>query len=564
MKCVFTFTIFGSSDKYCKGLLRNIELIHEQFPDFFIYIYIGNDVPDYLIEQLKNEKNVKLIFTDETGMVNKLYRFFAIDDNDVDIMFVRDADSRVLERDASTIHDFLQSDKLFHIVRDHPNHFHRIMACSLAIKKPLLNQPIRSIFNEYRKHYEVNTFWNDQDFLAAVFYPHVLPVAMIHDDLQTFEPYNMKTTFKVPIKDGLDFVGQVYLFDENGQEYPVYKDFLEGGVHGKDFWTRERLERIGLEKSIEEKIQLFIQIYRLQIKEDDTKERKQKIENRNTELQTSFIINTEQDFIETIYIFYEKEEDKEYYESLANEKQNKLVFIKYPKQPHYKDFLVYIKNNIPHNKICCILASDVYLNYDINLSFFKEFLDDRTVFGITRHEPTNKEHTICNMHTCAMVHSPGGCADCFFFRTPLLDNFPLEQVDHKQNRWGGECNLLNAFHKAGYTIKNPCYQVKTIHMHDQCFYPTKIDPQKVSYGRPYLPDLEAPPKDSNHCINRPSFLCKDGEIVCFRCFAYPNILTSWHNSGRDWTCGICHMYNTFENRKAALYNASIDSNIKND
>lgn len=241
---VFSFTLFGSADKYCKGLLRNIEIIQKEFPDYEIWVYIGNDVPAHILEHLSHENNVRCLFTGEVGMVNKLYRFFAIDSPDVEVMFVRDVDSRIYSRDISTIHEFLQSNKMFHIVRDHPNHFHKIMACSFAIKKGLLACPVQKLFDEYRKVHEVNTFWNDQEFLADVLYQAVLPYSMIHDDVLDLEPVSLKTSIKAPIGDGLHFVGQVYEFDNNGIEYPKFTDFFQGGVHGSEFWTPQRLHRL--------------------------------------------------------------------------------------------------------------------------------------------------------------------------------------------------------------------------------------------------------------------------------------------------------------------------------
>jgi hypothetical protein len=243
---VFSFTLFGAADKYCKGLLRNIELIQKEFPDFETWVYIGNDVPAHILNQLQVARNVKCFFTGEVGLVNKFYRFFAIDDPSVEVMFVRDVDSRIFKRDISTIHEFLASDKKFHLVRDHPNHFHKVMACSFAIRKGLLAVPLKTLFDEYRLTNEVTTFWNDQEFLAAVFWPRVLPYSMIHDDLQDFEPYSMKTPIKEPIGDALHFIGQVYEFDESGNEYPKFTEFLEGGVHGKQFWTPERKARAGV------------------------------------------------------------------------------------------------------------------------------------------------------------------------------------------------------------------------------------------------------------------------------------------------------------------------------
>ena len=78
------------------------------------------------------------------------------------------------------------------------------------------------------------------------------------------------------------------------------------------------------------------------------------------------------------------------------------------------------------------------------------------------------------------------------------------------------------------------------------------NPNKIAYGRPYLPSLEdSAPEDSNHCINRPCALYPPGEVVCFRCKAHQNIFCKWHNGGRDWTCNICEMYNKFEDREWA-------------
>ena len=226
-------------------MLRNVELIEAAFSSWEIWIYIGNDVPDIIINTLKQHPSVKLIYTNEVGMVNKLYRFFPIDDSSVDICCIRDADSRVLDRDISCIKEFIESEKLFHIIRDHPNHHHAIMACSLGIKKGLIPFSLYDTFCIYRLNNEVNTFWNDQDFLKHVFYPKVLAESLIHDDLQNLEPYSMKTTFKVPINTGLDFVGQVYEYDENGNEYPKFSDFFSGGNYGLEFWTEERRQRVG-------------------------------------------------------------------------------------------------------------------------------------------------------------------------------------------------------------------------------------------------------------------------------------------------------------------------------
>ena len=106
MVCVFSFIVFGSQDKYCKGILKNIECIQREFPDWEVWVYIGNGVPHEVVQHIENIPKVRCIFTGLDGMVNKIYRFFPIDDPNVDICIIRDADSRIYDRDVECIKDF--------------------------------------------------------------------------------------------------------------------------------------------------------------------------------------------------------------------------------------------------------------------------------------------------------------------------------------------------------------------------------------------------------------------------------------------------------------------------
>ena len=221
MKRVFSFTLFGSQEKYWKGLLVNIDLIHEKFPGWEIWVYIGNDVPDTVLHTLES-KSVTLIETHETGMVNKFYRFFPIDDLYIETCIIRDADSRIYERDESCIRDFMLSDEGAHIIRDHPNHHHKMMAGMLGIKQGVLGIPIRFLFEHWRKSSGTSNFWDDTDFLVQLIYPRISHYALVHDEHRNYGEEGQKATLKVGIRDGLHFVGQVYEYDENGVEFPKF------------------------------------------------------------------------------------------------------------------------------------------------------------------------------------------------------------------------------------------------------------------------------------------------------------------------------------------------------
>lgn len=223
MKSVFSFSLFGNQDKYCRGLLKNITIIEEKFPGWEVWVYCGEGIPETILFELTDHKCVKIIPTHEEGMVNKFYRFFAIDDPDVDICIVRDADSRIYDRDQACIQDFLQSDKSAHIIRDHPNHHHKLMAGMWGIKKSafsVLEAPIHTLFMQWKQTKVDSDFWSDTRFLCDVIYGKIVYVSMIHDELQSFEPSQFKTPFRFPMLDN-HFVGQVYEY-ENGHEYTKF------------------------------------------------------------------------------------------------------------------------------------------------------------------------------------------------------------------------------------------------------------------------------------------------------------------------------------------------------
>ncbi len=204
-------------------MIKNVELIQTHFPDWFTYIWVGDGISEDIILELSEKRNVVLLPTNQTGLINMSYRFFSIDDPDVEVMCVRDADSRVNERDKACIEDFIHSNKLFHILRDHPNHHHPIMGGMWGIKKGLLPVKLQDAFHTWRQTHQATEFWNDMDFLKQVFYPYCLPQTMIHDELQHLEPSECHTPFRVPLDEQKQhFIGQVYEFDKDGKEIPMH------------------------------------------------------------------------------------------------------------------------------------------------------------------------------------------------------------------------------------------------------------------------------------------------------------------------------------------------------
>lgn len=72
-----------------------------------------------------------------------VWRFFPIGDPTVDIFMVRDIDSAVVTRGASAVKQWLESDKIFHTMRDHPDHNAWVMGGLWGAKNTALDNTTR-------------------------------------------------------------------------------------------------------------------------------------------------------------------------------------------------------------------------------------------------------------------------------------------------------------------------------------------------------------------------------------------------------------------------------------
>jgi hypothetical protein len=218
MVSVFSFVVYGNDKKYTHGLLTNLQLIQIAYPSWQVWIYYGSDVDDSILLQYRYFSNAVLIPTNNTGAITKFFRYFPIDDPSVEVCMVRDADSRVNDRDQVCINIFLKSSRLFHIIRDHPNHYHKIMAGMWGIKKGALSESIHTLFEQWRQH-NVFDFWSDTRFLVECIYPSVQSISLIHDDRN----YANDGAIHIPHhRIDKHFIGQVYEYNNTGEEYPKF------------------------------------------------------------------------------------------------------------------------------------------------------------------------------------------------------------------------------------------------------------------------------------------------------------------------------------------------------
>jgi hypothetical protein len=212
-RIVISFSIYGNAERYIRGLYENCKDINRIYPNFWIYVFVGDDFDHTILDILKDIHNLNLIYTGYLGHINMSYRFFTIDCSEVGISFSRDCDSRIINRDQYCINTFIKSDKKFQIIRDNESHCTRVLGGMWGIKKGLLDVSISYLFEQYihQKH-EKFGYGDDQIFLANYIYPIVKHNSLIFDG--RFHFYKDEQVVKIELPDeitecgGLECVGR--------------------------------------------------------------------------------------------------------------------------------------------------------------------------------------------------------------------------------------------------------------------------------------------------------------------------------------------------------------------
>lgn len=203
MKKVISFSLWGDDPKYCVGAIKNADLAKKFYPDWICRFHVGTSTPREYIKQLKSKNNTEVVERQEKGNWEGMFwRFLDASDLSVDVMISRDTDSRLNSREARAVKDWMESDKKFHIMRDHPYHRTEILGGMWGVRSHYLGD-MRNLINQYAK----GDFWQvDQNFLKEIIYPIVKNNCVVHDEFFEKKPFPSKR------KKGL-FVGQAFNSD---------------------------------------------------------------------------------------------------------------------------------------------------------------------------------------------------------------------------------------------------------------------------------------------------------------------------------------------------------------
>jgi hypothetical protein len=218
MKKVVSFALFGKKPIYLKGMLENVVLCKEFYPDWVCRVYVSKDVPTEEVFKL-TQAGAEIVW--HYGTIDFKAQWVRMEvalDEYVGRFIIRDADSRINKRERDAVKEWEESGKLFHIMRDHKKHTAPIMggmwgAVSGFIPRKDFRQLyresvlfVRSGKSKRKKYYKANG-QSDQGFLGNKIWPLVKSptIHIAHDIKKRFTKEEINFKVKLPYK---RFVGQ--------------------------------------------------------------------------------------------------------------------------------------------------------------------------------------------------------------------------------------------------------------------------------------------------------------------------------------------------------------------
>jgi hypothetical protein len=161
-------------------MLQNLQLINKHFPDWYTFIYVGADVDIHSVRVFQSAPRVIIRFTGELGSINMIHRFFAIDEPGVELMMVRDADSRIHWRDRWAIRQFDRATSFHaHAIRDNDQHTAPLLGGLWGLRK-MSGINVHDEYAIFKSNPLELGFAHDQDFLSVRIHPKVMGHLLAH------------------------------------------------------------------------------------------------------------------------------------------------------------------------------------------------------------------------------------------------------------------------------------------------------------------------------------------------------------------------------------------------
>lgn len=179
-KRVIAFSLWGNSERYINGAIRNALLAHDLYPDWEVWVYHDETVSSQLLALLAS-LGVQLILqaSNQPDKQKLCWRFQVADHPQVGYFLVRDIDSVFSVRERMAVQEWLGSNKWFHTINDWWTHTDLMLAGMWGGVAGVLPNVWQSALN-YQPA-ALTTPNVDQWFLRDCIWPYVKQSCYIHD-----------------------------------------------------------------------------------------------------------------------------------------------------------------------------------------------------------------------------------------------------------------------------------------------------------------------------------------------------------------------------------------------
>jgi hypothetical protein len=201
MKSCVSISLYGDGKKYCLGAISNALDIRKIYPGRVLRLWYDRTVPDQVIEVCRELGAECIQGPPWEGTWRMCWRFLDMDISaSRETMLSRDADSRLTEREAWAVDDWLCAETRFAQIKDSSSHTAVVMGGLFQARCDW--RGMRQSIEWFMCHGQVPTtdsYGNDQNFLCYAIWPYVKDEAITYGDYvpryESIEP----TPIKIPV-----------------------------------------------------------------------------------------------------------------------------------------------------------------------------------------------------------------------------------------------------------------------------------------------------------------------------------------------------------------------------
>jgi hypothetical protein len=179
---VISYSLFGHKPVYTEMLAMSLAAAPVLFPGWQMRVYVDETVPPAARARLQASGAVlHEVTADDKKFPATTWRFLALEDELVEIVIFRDADSFLTPREVPCVQEWLESGAAVHAIRDWYTHSELILAGMWGARAAGFRGIRKAL--EFFVSRPFTPSHGDQHFLRQLVWPYAQHSAMVHDSV---------------------------------------------------------------------------------------------------------------------------------------------------------------------------------------------------------------------------------------------------------------------------------------------------------------------------------------------------------------------------------------------